>query len=80
MRTLIILAALLVGLNAAFAAQPQHAPSAALAKKCRELAVKAHPPATAGSKTGTAAAERAYFTTCIKTGGEMDKEGGAKTQ
>jgi hypothetical protein len=53
--------------------EPQRSPAAALAKKCRELAVKAHPRAVAGSKTGTAKAEREYFAACISKNGEMGK-------
>ena len=44
-------------------AQPASAISVELAKKCRELAVKAHPTPTAGSKaTGAEKAQRDYFT------------------
>ncbi len=45
--------------------------SADLAKKCRELAIKAHRPAVAGSKTGTAQAERDYFRECVARGGTV---------
>lgn len=51
-------------------------PTAELAKKCRELAVKAHPPVPAGSKKGTAQAERAYFQKCIANQGKMPEEQG----
>ena len=48
-------------------------PTAAVAKKCRELAIKAYPPKLAGStKTGTAQEERDYFAQCIRNGGNMD--------
>ena len=51
-----------------------HAVSAELAKKCRELAIKAHPRAVAGSSKGTAQAERDYFRQCIAKGGNVDSE------
>jgi hypothetical protein len=56
----------------------QEAPTpttAALAKKCRELAIKAYPPKRAGStKTGTAQEERDYFARCLRNGGNMDND------
>lgn len=55
------------------AADPQRPPSAALAKLCRELAIKARPPVVAGSAKGDASAERDYFAACIKKGGDPDK-------
>jgi hypothetical protein len=58
--------------------QPVSAITADVAKKCRELAVKAHPPAVAGSKTGTAQAERDYFRACIAKGGNMPADDAKK--
>jgi hypothetical protein len=55
------------------APQPQRPPSADLAKRCRELSIKAHPPTVAGSSKGDAGAERSYFAACIKKGGEPDR-------
>jgi hypothetical protein len=55
------------------APQPQRPPSADLAKRCRELSIKAHPLAVAGAAKGDAGAEREYFVACIKKGGEPDK-------
>lgn len=55
------------------AADPDQPPTAELAKKCRDLAIKAHPPVVVGSAHGEAAAQRAYFAACIKKGGEPDK-------
>jgi len=50
-------------------------PTAAVAKKCRELAIKAYPPKRAGStKTGTAQEERDYFAQCLRNGGNMDND------
>lgn len=51
--------------------QPASALTAELAKKCRAFAVKAHPPKLAGSKTGSAAAERQYFKDCVAKGGHV---------
>lgn len=45
--------------------------SVELAKKCRLMAVKAYPPQLAGTKGGTAAAERQYFQDCVKNDGIM---------
>jgi hypothetical protein len=46
--------------------------SAELAKKCRALAIKAHPTKPAGSKNGAyAQAQRDYFQDCITKGGNM---------
>ena len=46
--------------------------SAELGKKCRALAIKAHPPKPAGSKNGAyAQAQRDYFQDCIAKGGNM---------
>ena len=80
MRSLTTFAALLVAAQAASVAAQAQAPSAALAKKCRELAVKAHPPATAGTRTGSAAAEREYFAACVQKGGQMDKDSAGSGQ
>lgn len=53
---------------------PSSAVSADLAKKCRTMAVKAHPSPLAGSKAdGEEKAQRDYFQTCVAKGGEMDK-------
>jgi hypothetical protein len=51
--------------------EPASAITAELAKKCRELTVKAHPPAVAGSRTGTAQVEREFFRTCVDQGGNV---------
>ena len=41
------------------------APSAQIARACREQAIKAHPTHVAGAARGSAAAQRAYFKDCI---------------
>jgi hypothetical protein len=46
--------------------------SAELAKKCRALAIKAHPTKPVGSKNGAyAQAQRNYFQDCVAKGGNM---------
>ena len=52
-----------------------YAISVDLAKKCREMAVKAHPPMPAGSRSGYAAAERNFFRKCVAQNGNMDNAG-----
>jgi hypothetical protein len=47
-------------------------PSAALAKKCRELAIKAYPPAKTGAESGHAAMQREYFQRCIESDGNFE--------
>jgi hypothetical protein len=59
-------------LTPSFAQQQTQQVSAELAKKCREMAVKAHPTQLAGTSP-YAAAQRAYFRQCIAKGGNMDK-------
>lgn len=53
--------------------QQASAISAELAKKCRALAVKAHPTSRPGSKaTGAGKAERDYFQACLAKSGKME--------
>ena len=54
--------------------RPADAITAELAKKCRAMALDAHPRTLAGSKSGTAAAERAFFQTCVANDGKMPAE------
>jgi hypothetical protein len=51
--------------------QPATAISADLAKKCRDLAIKAHPYTLPGMKAGNAEGQRAYFKDCVEKGGNM---------
>ena len=46
--------------------------SVELAKKCRQLAIKAHPTVLAGNKQGSAQAQRDYYLACIDKGGNVD--------
>ena len=51
---------------AAVTPQPATAFSAEVAKKCRDLAIKAHPTPTVGSKaSGVEKAQRDYFQSCV---------------
>ena len=61
----------LVLFTLSFASEAAPAIDAALAKKCRAMAIKAHPPHPAGSKSGYAEAERVYFRDCVAKGGNM---------
>jgi hypothetical protein len=54
-----------------YASQPAFAVSAELAKKCREMAIKAHPTALAGAKTGSAKAQREFYQNCIAKDGKI---------
>jgi hypothetical protein len=54
--------------------KPARALTVELAKKCREMAVKAYPPAVVGSRHGTAQKERDYFQSCIAEGGQPPTE------
>jgi hypothetical protein len=57
------------------AEKPAGAITAELAKKCRAMAIKAHPYKMPGEKgAGSAAAERDYFNECIARGGGMPDE------
>lgn len=49
--------------------EPASAITAELAKKCRELALEAHPPVRAGTKAGTSAEFRAFYQSCITNNG-----------
>ena len=71
-RALIVLGLTVVTTGVA-AAEPNQPPTAELAKKCRDLAIKAYPPVIAGSAHGDASSQRAYFAACLKKGGEPDK-------
>jgi hypothetical protein len=54
-------------------AQPASAISVELAKKCRAMAIKAHPTQKAGTKqTGIEKAQRDYFRECIAKDGKME--------
>jgi hypothetical protein len=58
---------------------PASAITAELAKKCRTMAIKAHPPAPAGTKTHAAQAERDFFRACIANSGATQDNDTEKT-
>jgi hypothetical protein len=60
----------LVEIAALSAPSPAVAIDAALAKKCRSMAIKAHPPQLPGSKP-YARAERDFFRECVAKKGDM---------
>jgi hypothetical protein len=51
---------------------PAEAITAELAKKCRDLSLKAYPYQQAGHKAGTAREQRDYFNRCVSSGGNME--------
>jgi hypothetical protein len=59
-------------INPSPAIRPASALSLELAKKCRAMALKAHPYKLPGEKgAGTAAAQRVYYNECVARGGDM---------
>ena len=54
---------------------PVNALSAELAKKCRDMAIKSHPPPTPPGNKAYAQAEREYFRACIARNGRMPADG-----
>lgn len=64
-----------ISIVASFGAMsPASAITVELATKCREMAIKAHPRQTAGSKVGTASLERKYYRACVANGGSPPEE------
>ena len=61
----------LAALTLVFAVEPASAITAELAKKCRDMALKAHPPERPGKKSHQAEAERTYFRECVEKNGNM---------
>jgi hypothetical protein len=64
----IILSSYIIVLSAA---SPAAAITADLAKKCRDMAVKAHPPPNPPGNRAYAQAERDFFRECVSKNGEM---------
>src|SRR3974390_2413248 len=55
--------------------------TAELARKCRLMAIQAHPTPLPGLKnTGVAAAQRNYFNDCVAHEGKMDAKDSAETK
>ena len=65
------LAIQVMAIKAMSAAAP---PSPELAKKCRQMAIKAHPTVAAGTMKGSAQAQREYFQACIAQGGNVGED------
>ena len=59
-------------------ALPAGAVSVDLAKKCREMAIKAHPPPVPLGSKAYAQAERDFFRECVSKNGDMQGTGTAK--
>ncbi len=58
-----------------FMVQAASAIDADVAKKCRALAIKAHPTPVAGSKaSGVEQAQRGYFQACLAREGKEEKQ------
>jgi hypothetical protein len=51
---------------------PPRAISAELAKKCRALAIQAHPTQQPGSRYGSGQAQREYYQQCVAKGGNVE--------
>jgi hypothetical protein len=71
-RQLITLAAAVAALQILLlSVSPSFAITAELAKKCRDLAIAAHPTQLAGT-SAYAAAQRDFFNQCVVKNGDMD--------
>lgn len=57
---------------------PASAITVELAKKCRAMAIKAHPTVLAGGKSGTAKAQRDFYQACISKNGNMPDDDAQK--
>jgi hypothetical protein len=77
-RILIGLAA--IQLTIVAAASPTGAITVELAKKCRDAAIKSHPPPTPPGNKAYAQAERDYFRECVSRNGQMPDNGAARDQ
>jgi hypothetical protein len=70
------ISAAIIGLAICMYAAPASAVDADVAKKCRALAIKAHPTPKAGTKAGGAEkAQRDYFQTCLTKADKEEKSG-----
>jgi hypothetical protein len=56
------------------AASPAQAISADLAKKCRDLAIKSHPPPLPPGGKAYAQAEREFFASCVAKNGQVQSD------
>jgi hypothetical protein len=69
-----LLAFCALGIAVSAPIQPAAAITAELAKKCRALAIKAHPTRPAGGKSSFEQAQRDYFKACVAKNGNMPDE------
>ena len=69
----VLVASGMAALVASAITSPASALTADVAKKCRELMVKAYPPLPAGSSRGNAQKEREYFRACVAQDGKIDE-------
>jgi hypothetical protein len=70
-----------IAISVCVVAKPAAAISLDLAKKCRTMALQAHPYKLPGEKgPGSATAEREYFTQCVAKGGNMTEQNSATGQ
>jgi len=75
---LVILWVSLVGLGWIAGPTSSRAITVELAKKCRQMALQAHPTKLPGTKnSGVEAAQRSYFSQCVATDGKMQDQGSA---
>lgn len=66
--------------EAVIATSPAAAISADLAKKCRDMAIYAHPPPIPPGNKAYAQAEREFFSECISRNGQMPDNGAQQDQ
>jgi hypothetical protein len=59
---------------------PAAALSVDLAKKCRDLAIKSHPPPIPPGNKAYAQAEREFFRDCVAKNGQMSDDGAQQGQ
>jgi len=69
---------LIVPVTVVSAATPAAAISADLAKKCRQMAIKAHPPPVPLGNEAYAQAQREFFRECVAKNGEVPITDAAK--
>jgi hypothetical protein len=71
---MIVTLGMAIGATVFLQTQSATAISADLAKKCRDLAIKAHPYTEPLMKAGNAEGQRAYFKDCVAKGGNMSAD------
>jgi hypothetical protein len=63
---------ILIAAVLAWSQAPAGAISEELAKKCRAMALKVHPSARPGTKTGSQKAQQDYFRNCVAKEGKIE--------